>query len=141
MARVTVKENLAFPAARVWDLISDFGNVSWFQGLAKSEVRGRGPGMVRMMYAGDNPPIHERLESLDAKKRTLTYTIPENIPFPVSDYRATMTVREEGPGSCELEWSCELTPQGIPEAQAVAMLEGMYKTMIGWLRASLGQAA
>jgi hypothetical protein len=138
MARVTVTENLAFPASKVWGLISDFGNVSWFQGLAKSEVRGTGPGMVRMMYVGDNPPIHERLESLDAKGRSLTYTIPENIPFPVSDYRATMTVRESGPGACELEWSCELTPKGIPEAQAVAMLDGMYKTMIGWLRDALG---
>jgi hypothetical protein len=137
MARVTVKESLGFPAQKVWDLVADFGNVSWFQGLAKSEVRGRGPGMVRLMYAGDNPPITERLESLDAKRRTLTYTIPENIPFPVSDYRATMTVRESGPGASELEWSCELTPKGIPEAQAVAMLEGMYKTMIGWLREAL----
>jgi len=93
--------------------------------------------MIRVMYAGDNPPIQERLESLDAKNRTLSYTIPENIPFPVSDYRATMKVRESSPKECELEWSCELTPQGIPEAQAVAMLEGMYKTMIGWLRAAL----
>lgn len=138
MARVVVKESLAFPAGRVWELISDFGNVSWFQGLAKSEVRGHGPGMVRLMYAGDNPPIHERLESVDEKGRSLTYTIPENIPFPVSDYRATMKVRETGPAACELEWSCDLTPKGIPEAQAVAMLEGMYKTMIGWLRAALG---
>jgi hypothetical protein len=137
MARVTVKESLAFPAGKVWGLISDFGNVSWFQGLAKSEVRGTGPGMVRVMVAGDNPPIHEHLESLDAKGRTLTYTIPENIPFPVSDYRATMTVRESGASACELEWSCELTPKGIPDAQAVAMLEGMYKMMIGWLREAL----
>jgi hypothetical protein len=137
MARVSVTERLGFPAQQVWDLVSDFGNVSWFQGLAKAEVQGRGPGMVRLMYAGDNPPIRERLESLDAKARTLTYTIPENIPFPVSDYRATMTVREAGPGASELEWSCELVPKGIPEAQAVAMLEGMYRTMIGWLREAL----
>ena len=137
MARVTVKESLGFPAQQVWELVSDFGNVSWFQGLAKAEVQGQGPGMVRVMYAGDNPPIRERLESIDARRRTLTYTIPENIPFPVSDYRATMTVRESGAGASELEWSCELTPKGIPEAQAVAMLEGMYKTMIGWLREAL----
>jgi hypothetical protein len=137
MARVSVKERLGFPAQQVWDLISDFGNVSWFQGLAKAEVQGRGPGMVRLMYAGDNPPIRERLESLDAKRRTLTYTIPENIPFPVTGYRATMAVREAGPGASDLEWSCELEPKGIPEAQAVAMLEGMYRTMIGWLREAL----
>jgi hypothetical protein len=137
MARVSVKESLGFPAQKVWELVSDFGNVSWIQGLGKSEVQGRGPGMVRILHAGDGPAIHERLESLDAARRTLTYTIPENIPFPVSDYRATMTVREAGPGASELEWSCELTPKGIPDAQAVAMMEGMYKTMIGWLREAL----
>jgi len=137
MARVCVKESLGFPAQQVWDLISDFGNTSWFQGLTKAEVQGRGPGMVRLMYAGGNPPIRERLESVDAKTRTLRYTIPENIPFPVADYRATMRVLEAGPRASELEWSCEITPKGIPEAQAVAMIEGMYKTMIGWLREAL----
>ena len=137
MARVSVKQSLGFPAQKVWELISDFGNVSWIQGLSKAEVRGRGPGMVRLLSVGDNPPIEERLESLDAKSRTLIYTIPKNIPFPVSEYRATMRVRETGPAASELEWSCELTPKGIPEAQAIAMLEGMYKTMIGWLREAL----
>jgi hypothetical protein len=137
MARVSVKESLGFPAQQVWERISDFGDTSWFQGLTKAEVQGRGPGMVRLMYAGDNPPIEERLESLDPETRTLRYTIPKNIPFPVTDYRATMRVRETGPRVSELEWSCEITPQGIPEAQAVAMLEGMYKTMIGWLRDAL----
>jgi hypothetical protein len=48
-----------------------------------------------------------------------------------------MRVRETGAAASELEWSCELTPKGIPEAQAVAMLEGMYRTMIGWLRDAL----
>jgi hypothetical protein len=137
MARVSVKEKLGFPAQQVWELISDFGNVSWLKGLTKSEVQGQGPGMVRLIHVGDNPPIEERLESLDPKARTLTYTIPKNIPFPVSEYRATMRVRDAGPAASELEWSCELTPKGIPEAQAVAMLEGMYKTMIGWLRDGL----
>ena len=137
MARVSVKESLGFPAQQVWELISDFGNVSWLQGLAKAEVQGRGPGMLRRMYAGDNPPIEERLESLDAKTRTLSYTIPKNIPFPISEYLSTIQVREAGPKTSEIEWSCELTPKGIPEAQAVAMLEGMYKTMIGWVREAL----
>ena len=138
MARVSVKQSLEFPAQQVWDLISDFGDVSWLQGISKSEVRGQGPGMVRVLRVGESPPIEERLESLDAKSRTLCYTIPKNIPFPVSEYRATMRVREAGPAASELEWSCELTPKGVPDSQAVAMLEGMYKTMIGWLREALG---
>src|SRR5262245_26960092 len=137
MARVSVKEKLGLPAQQVWDLIADFGNTSWLQGLAKTEVQGRGPGMVRLLYVGDNPPIEERLESLDAKTRTLTYTIPKNIPFPISEYRATIRVRDTGSATSEVEWSCELTPKGVPEAQAVAMLEGMYKTMVGWLRDGL----
>jgi hypothetical protein len=137
MASVHVKERLEVPAQRVWERISDFGDTSWFQGLTKAEVEGRGPGMVRKLYAGDGPPIEERLESVDAGARTLRYTIPKGIPFPISDYRATMRVRETGAAASELEWSCELTPKGIPEAQAVAMLEGMYRTMIGWLRDAL----
>ena len=137
MARVTVKEQLGFPAQKVWGVLGDFGNVSWIQGLSKSELKGSGPGMVRLLYVGDNPPIEERLDSVDPKSRTLRYSIPKNIPFPVSEYRSTIHVRETGPKASEIEWSCELTPKGVPEAQAVAMLEGMYKTMIGWVRDTL----
>jgi hypothetical protein len=50
----------------------------------------------------------------------------------VTDYRATICVRDKGAGS-ELDWSVRFTPAGIPEADAAKAIEGMYGMMIGWI--------
>ena len=76
-----------------------------------------------------------------AETRTLVYTVPENVPFPVGDYRSTMVVTEgtsTGGAGSQLEWSCTFERE-IEEAKAVAMIEGMYGTMIGWVRDRLLQ--
>ncbi|MCE2391762.1 MAG: SRPBCC family protein [Proteobacteria bacterium] len=137
MATPCVKEKLDYSAERVWEIVGDFGNTSWFPG-ANAEIQGQGPGMVRLMGPPEGDRIREELISIDPGKRTLTYIIPENIPFPVTGYRATMTVTPGGADSCELEWSCECEPQGATEAEVVGQIEGMYQMMVGWLRDHLG---
>lgn len=135
MGQVSVKKAIDASADRVWELVADFGNISWMPAGTTAEVEGRGEGMARVIGAGDQK-IREVLQSLDADRRTLVYTIPENVPFPVTDYRATMVVTESGEGS-ELEWSCSFQPDGVDEAQASAQIEGMYGVMIGWIADAL----
>jgi hypothetical protein len=89
--------------------------------------------MTRAIAAGPDRTIVERLESVDAGARTLVYTIPENVPFPVTDYRATMRVRPGAGAGCELEWSASFTPAGAAEAECQRAIEGMYGVMIGWI--------
>jgi hypothetical protein len=100
---------------------------------AQVTLVGSGPGMERRIAAGPGKVIRERLEFADAASRTLVYTIPENVPFPVKDYRATMRVRAKGAGS-ELDWSASFEPAGASEADARAAIEGMYGVMAGWIR-------
>lgn len=132
MATVTVKRTLEVPADRVWKLVADFGDTSWMPGPPKSELVGSGPGMERRIPAGPGKVIREQLESVDQASRTLVYTIPENVPFPVKDYRATMRVTGAGAGS-ELEWSASFEPVGTDEAAAAKGIEDMYGLMIGWI--------
>ncbi len=134
MGEYTVEEEIAVDADRVWELIADFGNVPWIQGLEKVEVEGDGPGMVRIM----NGQIRERLETLDPASRTLTYTIPEGLPFPLNDYHSTMRVEPAGPGRCKLRWTCRANPDGIDDEQAGQLIGGMYGSMIGGIRDQLG---
>jgi len=136
MGKATVKESIAAPADELWKLVADFGNTSWMPGGGGSvEVEGSGPGMARIISAGDRK-IREVLESCDGAARTLVYTIPEGVPFPVENYRSTMIVTGDDTAS-ELEWSCTFEPAGITEAEAQAMIEGMYGTMVGWVRESV----
>jgi hypothetical protein len=131
MATARVTRTLDVPADRLWKLVSAFGDTSWMPGPPKVEVVGSGPGMERRIQ-GPDKAIHERLESVDEKSRTLVYTIPVNVPFPVTDYRATMKVSAKGQGS-ELDWSCSFTPAGVPADDAKKAVEGMYGIMIGWI--------
>lgn len=134
MAAVTVKRTLDVPADRVWRLVADFGDTSWMPGPPDAKLVGSGPGMERQIPAGPDKVIRERLESVDEANRTLVYSIPENVPFPVKAYRATMRVTSAGAGSA-LEWSARFEPVGTDEAAAAKGIEEMYGLMIGWIEA------
>ena len=103
MVEVLVKAEVAAPADRLWKLVADFGDVSWMNGVSRSEVDGSGVGMVRSIYAGDAPPVREQLESLDETQRRIGYTITEGNPLPVKDYHAAMQVFADGPERSRLE--------------------------------------
>jgi hypothetical protein len=130
MAKVSVSRELDYPIEKVWGLVSDFANTSWMPKGTECRIEGEGPGMVRHVGAGGTT-LAETLESVDDATNTLVYTIPGELPFPASDYRSTMVVREKGSGS-ELEWSCTFEPKGDPAAAQAAM-EGLYATLIGWV--------
>ena len=138
MSEVSMKRTLEVPASRVWDLIADFGDISWMPAGTQADVEGDGPGMARVIHAGDRK-IREVLESRDAESRTLVYTIPEGVPFPVTGYRSTMIVNDSDAG-CELEWRCSFEPDGVSEDQAGAAIEGMYAVMIGWVAERAAQS-
>jgi hypothetical protein len=134
MATARVTRTLDVPADALWKLVAAFGDTSWMPAGAQVTVHGSGPGMERRIAAGEGKLIRERLEFADAASRTLVYTIPQNVPFPVKDYRATMRVRAKGSGS-ELDWSASFEPVGVSQADAAKAIEGMYGLMIGWIEA------
>ncbi len=138
MINVSVTADFDAPSDRLWQLVADFGDVSWMPGMDAVRVEGNGPGMTRFLPAGEQE-IHEHLESIDQDRRSLVYTIPRNIPFAVTGYRATMQVEDAAPGS-RLTWSCECSPDGISDEEARATLEGLYTMMIGWIRDHLARS-
>jgi hypothetical protein len=134
MGKARVTRALDVPADALWKLVASFGDTSWMPGGTKVTLLGSGPGMERRIAAGPDKVIRERLEFVDAASRTLVYTIPANVPFPVTGYRATMRVRAKGKGS-ELDWSASFEPVGVSEGDAAKAIEGMYGVMIGWIEA------
>lgn len=134
MGEYTVEEEVGVSAERLWELIADFGNVAWIEGIDKAEIEGEGPGMVRIM----NGEVREQLETLDPASMTLTYTIPSGLPLPVKNYHSTMQVKAEGADRCRLTWTCRADPDGVTDEQARQTMTGMYGAMIGWLRSYLG---
>lgn len=134
--KVTVTVELAVPAAKAWDVLGDFANLSWVPPVHRVEFEGEGPGMLRRMYLTvDSPAIVERLESLDSENLTIVYAVTENNPLPVDGYLATMAITPTGPGTSRLDWSCCFEPrEGVSEEQAVNMVNGFYGAVANGIR-------
>lgn len=138
MASATISKQIGVSADAVWRLISNFGDTSWMPAGTQAKLVGSGVGMERHIAIGPDKSIHERLDALDPATRTLQYAIPVNVPFPVTNYRATMRVRTAGAG-CELEWSASYEVSPDAAATVEKSVQGMYGMMIDWIAARAKQ--
>lgn len=137
MVSVKVSERVEASADQVWDLFRDFGGIQRFtSGFEKVEVSGSGIGAVRTITLPGGAALQERLEAFDDRGRKLQYAIVGG-PIPVSNYLATIEVRDEGK-ACRIDWSSHFEPKGISDDQARAMIEGVYKGGIAGVKKALG---
>jgi hypothetical protein len=72
---------------------------------------------------------------LDEGEHQYTYTITEG-PLPITNYVSTLRVREAGTGACIVEWEAEFDPVGIPDEQAVSIVESIYDAGLNGLASS-----
>jgi carbon monoxide dehydrogenase subunit G len=133
MVEVHVECDLDFPAATVWALLEDFGDINWAPGIDKIEVIGEGIGMIRRLHLAGMEPIDEQLESMDASNMSFGYTIPRGIPMPVTDYSANAKVTAIDDGRCHVDWYGRATPQGASDEEAAAMIRGAYEMLLQWV--------
>ncbi len=140
MSEVKVSETVAAPAARVWELVRDFGGIAKWGGpaLQSCSVEGEGIGAIRRIGLPGGLTISERLEALDDGARSLRYAIVEKCPLPVRDYRSTIQISEVGPQECRVDWSSRFEPDGAPAEQAEGMIRGVYTGGIAGIRKALG---
>ena len=140
MAKVEVSEAIAASAAKVWELLRDFGGISRWAGpmLQSVEVEGSGVGAVRRAGLPGGLSLAERLEAFDDRGRRLSYSIVEKSPIPVRSYLATMKVVETGANACRLDWSSTFEPDGATDEQAQKMIRGVYTNGIAGIRKALG---
>jgi hypothetical protein len=146
MASIAIRGRIEVPADALWKRLEDFGDVSWVPGIRQLEVRGSGPGMVRVVALGDAPPGEERLDRIDAAGRWLEYSVrgfrgdqTGSAGFPVRDYRGRMQV---GPadGGCTWSWSVDFEPDGVSEDEAIAFVARLGTLLFRWLKHDLENA-
>jgi len=124
--QITIDKKLDVPAQMVWDLLADFGNVSWLAGISKVESEGDGVGMIRHIHIGDMPPVVERLDELDPESMRLDYSIVKG-NLPVDNLRGSATVEPMAEDRCKITWHIDFKAQeNITEVQAEQLLSGIY---------------
>ncbi len=127
MTTVTVSEDIDASAEKVWAALSDFGGIRVGGPITSVETEGEGVGMVRTIGMGGGK-IVERLDRHDPEARVFAYSIiNEDCPLPVAGYSATVTISETAPDSCNVHWTGSFEPKGASEADAVKVVEGIYR--------------
>lgn len=132
--KATVIREIPLPAAKLWAVIEDFGNISWAPGIDRVEVIGSGNGMIRRIHmAGLPEPIDEQLVSMDAAAMKMRYAIPRGLPMPLDDYYANAHLEKISDTSTRVSWEGEFNPRGISEDDAGAIIKDIYNQLIDWL--------
>jgi ribosome-associated toxin RatA of RatAB toxin-antitoxin module len=132
MAKVQKSKAFDVSADRMWERVGDFHRLqTWLPGIEKEEKVEE--GRARRLTLGGGMQMVEKL--IDQSERQYTYTISEG-PLPITNYVSTLRVREAGKDACVVEWESEFDPVGIPDDQAVAIVEAIYDAGLNGLAAT-----
>ncbi len=104
------------PAAKVWELLADFGAIqSWWPAegalvIERVEIEGQGPGMIRHIFnRGAKHRVSERLERLDSQQHLLQLSVLGRDPGASPWYYATAKLVELGGERCRLDYESEFS--------------------------------
>ncbi|MGR8929397.1 MAG: SRPBCC family protein [Gammaproteobacteria bacterium] len=106
------------PAAKVWDVIKNYNDMSWHPSIKSVEGGSNEKGSVRTLTLSNGGTIAEEMKAYDDRKMAYKYKITdmsstgtikhagqdEAIPvLPVGNYAAEISVSDKG-GKAEVEW-------------------------------------
>lgn len=125
MTKVHMSTLLNVPAGEVWDLIGSWNTLpDWHPAVLKSELSE--DGQIRRLTLAGGSILEERLEQTDEQRRTYTYEIVAG-PLPVTNYKATVSVRDEGAAAAAVEWSSDFEAHGASEEEASEIIRQIYR--------------
>lgn len=134
MQKVKVNGTINAPADEVWKLAGNFNGLDNFvEAVADCTTEGSGVGAIRTLTLQDGGKVKEKLESLDADKRVLTYSILES-PMPIENYTGTIAVKAIGDGQSEFTWSSKFDAAEGTEDDMKKAFEGLYSLGIKGLK-------
>jgi hypothetical protein len=137
MAEAKVVKKVAASADAVWAQLSDFAGIKAGGPIEEVKYEGEGVGMLRHLSMGGGL-VTERLEVHDPEARTFTYAIiNEDSPLPFSNYSATVSITDDGDGTCTVDWTGTFDARG-DEAAAINTASGIYAGAIKGARIALG---
>ncbi|TPQ24340.1 SRPBCC family protein [Methylomonas sp. EFPC3] len=163
-AKMTATVTVDAPAAKVWDLIKNYDDMSWHPSI--KSVKGSGSndkGAVRTLTLANGGTITEELKAYDAAKMSYKYKITEMsntgtikhagqdepLPvLPVGNYAAELQVTDKG-GKTEVEWVATYyrayvnnnPPAELNEEAADKAVSNVLKTGLEALSKKAGSAA
>jgi hypothetical protein len=139
MTIVNVTEDIAGPAADAFAILGNFAGVQIGGPITAVEYEGEGVGMTRTISLGAGL-IVERLEAHDPAAMHFTYCITnDDCVLPVSNYSSNLQITDLGAQGCRIEWIGTFDPRGLPEADVMPIIEGIYRNGIANARKAIAR--
>jgi hypothetical protein len=112
MEIMAIKGELAWPAADVWAVVSNFGDLkAWNPALLSCSAEGRGVGTVRT-FTSKVATVKERVDEFDETNMKIGYSILSGSTIPVRNAYITITVKPLDASRSELAWTMTGDPEG-----------------------------
>ncbi len=143
--KVIEKIEIDAPAAKVWEIIGNFQDLSWHPAIAKTEgTGGNAVDAKRKLILKNGGVIEESLTKYDADGKSLSYKIDavDVKVLPVNNYAATISVKDDG-GKSVVEWKGAFyrgfmnndPPPELSDEAALKAVTEVYKTGLAALKA------
>ncbi len=135
-----VTQEIAFPAPRVWALLSDFSDMPWNKPYSSRVVAsGEGVGMLRRVFLPyKDEPLLERLELLDHDGMHMHYSILSGIAVPMGDFLVKVHLKPLTSERCAVELTLSFEPpEDMDLKQMGYLLEDSYREALLRLEAYL----
>lgn len=137
---VIVTKTLSAPADNVWEEIKGVGGLDrWFPIIAACRVEGAGVGAVRIMTLANGDEMRDRITEIDTRARRLRYERPHH-PFPVTDYRGAVEIRDDGPTQSVLTWRVRFEVPAAHRDDMVRLIESAISDGVDGLHRELRSA-
>jgi hypothetical protein len=141
MEIMSIKQEVAWPARRVWSVVSDFGGLkAWNPAVLECTTEGAGVGSIRT-FVTRAATVKERIEALDDAGMRIDYSIVSGSTLKVRDGRLAITVRPIDAARAELTWSLSGEPEGASPEALREQTERRYLGRVDDLRHYLGTTA
>lgn len=140
MHTIHVERQLHVPLQKLWPLVQDFSNLSWFQAAEKVERVGAGVGEIRRISMPGLPqPIEEQLLEIEPQRHRIKYRVLENDINIMQDYTVEATLSRSADNITTAVWHGSFS--GVSgDVDPLVMIELMTSTYDAML-AELEKAA
>ncbi|MES9878743.1 MAG: SRPBCC family protein [Candidatus Sedimenticola sp. 1PA] len=134
--QVTMHNPFPVSADKLWETIGGFNALpDWHPGVEGSTLENGGKTRRLTLVGGGE--IVEKLEKMDDAEHSYTYSIVSS-PFPIANYSATISIKDDDNGGSEVTWSGNFEPNSGAETDAGKIIEGIYQTGFDNLKKMFG---
>lgn len=143
--KVTETVEINAPAAKVWEAIGNFQDMSWHPAIAKTEGKGGNEAnATRTLTLKDGGQINEVLMKYDPETMTYKYEMvkPDVKVIPVANYSSILTVKPDGDDKSTVTWRGAFyrgfmnndPPPELSDEAAVKAVTGIYRSGLDALK-------